>query len=74
MELASLYGILDFFKTGNQVYCRLLVASWRIFQVPKGALKLQCVVPILDESSAYSRIEGNSDPAVIDIDGPGIAT
>jgi hypothetical protein len=74
MELAGIYSALDFFKTGNQIHCRLLVASWRILQVFEGALELQCVVPILDEPSAYGRVEGDSDPAVIDINGPGIAT
>ena len=40
----------------------------------EGTLKLQCVVPILDESGAYGVIERDSDPAIIDIDGPGVAT
>jgi hypothetical protein len=51
-----------------------LVASWRIFEIFQSTLELQCVVPILDESRGYSRVERHSDPAVIDIDGPGIAT
>jgi len=51
-----------------------LIAGWRIFEILEGTLELQCVVPILDESSAYGGIERDSDPAVIDIDGPGIAT
>ena len=74
MELAGVYGSLNLLKPGNQIHCRLLIASWGIFEVLEGTLELQCVVPILDKSSAYGRVEGDSDPAIIDIDGPSIAT